>query len=105
MTYQKNIFLSGFFAYIDGSYKAQLESPLLPWEPFHQSVGLCLRFNYLMPVQTKSTLKVFFRDPKQEKPVLIWQLVGYHGEEWSAAQVVWSGAKGVQVGKPDFDCF
>ena len=99
MTEQKYILLSGYFAYIVDSYKAQLESPLLPWKPFHQSVGLCLRFNYLMPAQSKSVLKVSLREPKLEKPVLVWRLVGYHGKEWSAAEVVWPGAKGVQVGK------
>ncbi|KAL9987564.1 hypothetical protein ACROYT_G001896 [Oculina patagonica] len=85
------------FAYIDGSFKAKLESPQLPWKPFHQSVGLCLRFNYLMPAQSKSSLKVFLRQPKREEPVLVWQLFGNHGVEWSAAQVAWSGVKGIQV--------
>ena len=89
--------LSGRFAYIGNSFKATLEGPLLPWNPFHQSVGLCLRFNYLMPTQSKSSLKVFLRGPKQKEPVLVWQLVGNHGEKWSAAQVAWSGAKGIQV--------
>ena len=29
--------------------------------------------------------------------VLVWQLVGYHGKEWSVAQVAWPGAVGIQV--------
>jgi len=87
--------LSGSFAYVDKSYKARLESSLLPWKPFHQSVGVCLRFNYLMPSKSKSNLKVFLKDTKQEMSV--WQMVGYHGEEWSVAQVAWPGAVGTQV--------
>jgi len=50
-----------------------------------------------MPTQSKSTLKIFLREPKQEEPVLVWQLVGNFGEKWSAAQVAWSGTKGIQV--------
>ena len=89
--------LSGSFAYIDNLYKARMESPLLPWKPFHQSVSVCLRFNYLMPSKSKSSLKVFLRDTKREMLVLVWQLVGYHGKEWSVAQVAWPGAVGIQV--------
>jgi len=85
------------FAYIGDTVKAKLEGPMLPWEPFHQSVGLCLRFNYLLPTQSKSTLKILIREPKREEPELVWQLVGNHGEKWSAAQVACSGAKGIQV--------
>ena len=89
--------LSGSFTYIDNSHKARMESPLLPWKPFHQSVGVCLRFNYLMPTKSKSSLKVFLRDTKREMLVVVWQLVGYHGKEWSVAQVAWPGAVGMQV--------
>ena len=89
--------LSGSFAYIDNSYKARMESPLLPWNPFHQSVGVCLRFNYLMPTKSKSNLKVFLNNTNREMLVLVWQLVGYHGKEWSVAQVAWPGAVGIQV--------
>ena len=89
--------LSGSFAYIDNSYKARMESPLLPWKPFHQSVGLCLRFHYLMPTKSKSNLKVFLRETKRDMLVLAWQMVGYHGKEWSVAQVAWRGVEGIQV--------
>jgi len=89
--------LSGSFTYVDKSYIARLESSLLPWKPFHQSVGVCLRFNYLMPSKSKSNLKVFLRDTKREMSELVWHVVGYHGKEWSVAQVAWSGAVGIQV--------
>lgn len=88
---------SARFAYIDGLYKAQMESPALPWKPFHQSVGLCLRFDYVMPVKSRSYLKVFLRETKQGNPLSIWQLAGDHGEQWSAAQVALPGVKNVQV--------
>ena len=89
--------LSGTFAYIDNSYKARWISPLLQWRPFHISVGVCLRFDYLMPTKSKSNLKVLLRNTKREMLVLVWQLVGYHGKEWSGAQVAWPGAEGIQV--------
>ena len=89
--------LSGSFAYIDSSHKARMESPLLPWKPFHQTVGVCFRFNYLMPTKSKSNLKVFLRDTTREMLVLVWQLVGYHGKGWSVAQVAQPGAVGIQV--------
>ena len=88
---------SDSFAYIDTSHKARLESSLLPWKPFHQSVGLCLRFRYLMLAKSKSNLKVFLRETKRDMLVLAWQIVGYHGKEWSVAQVPLPGAEGIQV--------
>ena len=104
--YQENVLIGwkyllfpGYFAYIDDAYKAQLKSPLLPWKPFHRTVGLCLRFKYLMKTHSKSSLRIFLKEAKQEKPVLAWQLSGYHGEDWSLAQVVWSGADTTQVGE------
>ena len=99
---EKKIFLSAHFAYIDGYFKAKLESPQLPWKPFHESVGLCLRFNYLMPTHSKSSLKVFLRKTQREEPMLVWQLIGSHGVKWSAAQLTWSGAKGIQVRRERF---
>ena len=50
-----------------------------------------------MPTKSKSSLKVFLRNTKREMLVLVWQLVGYHGKEWSVAQVAWPGAVGMQV--------
>ena len=87
----------GSFAYIDNRYKARLESSLLLWKPVHQSVGLCLRFHYLMPTKSKSNLKVFLRETTRDMLVLVWQMVGYHGKEWSVAQVAWRGAEGTRV--------
>ena len=92
--------LAGYFAFINGSYKAQMKSRMLPWKLFHRTVGLCLRFRYLMLAASKSTLKVFLREQNRtkEKSVLVWQLNGDHGTKWSAAQVTLSGAVAVQVG-------
>ena len=90
---------SGSFAYIDNRYKVRLESSLLPWKSFHQSVGLCLRFHYLMPTKSKSNLKVFLRETTRDMLILLWQMVGYHGKEWSVAQVAWRGAEGIRVGE------
>jgi len=50
-----------------------------------------------MPTKSKSNLKVFLRDAKREKPVLVWQIVGYHGKQWSVAQVAWPGSVGIQI--------
>jgi len=87
----------GSFAYIDNAYKVRLGSSLLPWKPFHKSVGLCLRFHYLMPTKSKSNLKVFFRETTRDKLILVWQMVGYHGKRGSVAQVAWRGAEGIQI--------
>lgn len=61
-----------------------------------------MRFSYLMLGRSTLSLKVFFKEPKQEKPVLVWQLGGYHGTKWLAAQVTLSGAKEVQVGEETY---
>lgn len=50
-----------------------------------------------MPSRSKATLRVYVREPKQEKPVLAWQLVGYNGEEWLAAQVAWLRVDWIKV--------
>ncbi|XP_022809604.1 uncharacterized protein LOC111346591 [Stylophora pistillata] len=50
-----------------------------------------------MPVKSKSTLKVLLREPSKKEPMLAWQLSGYHGTEWSAAEVSWPGATAVQI--------
>ena len=52
-----------------------------------------------MKTHSKSSLRIFLKEAKQEKPVLAWQLSGYHGEDWSLAQVVWSGVDTTQVGE------
>lgn len=52
--------------------------------------------------QSKSALKVFLKETKQEKRVLAWHLSGYHGVEWSEAQVAWSGEEAVQVCEESF---
>ena len=52
-----------------------------------------------MKTHSKSSLRIFLKEAKQEQPVLAWQLSGYHGEDWSLAQVVWSGADTTQVGE------
>ena len=59
--------------------------------------GPILRFHYLMLTKSKSNLKVFFRETKRDVSVLAWQMFGYHGKEWSVAQVHWRGAEGIQV--------
>ena len=50
-----------------------------------------------MPSKSRSKLKVFLRETKKDKLVLVWQMVGYHGKEWSVAQVAWRGAEGIRV--------
>ena len=50
-----------------------------------------------MSTKSESSLKVFLRNTKREMSVVVWQLVGYHGKEWSVAQVAWPGAVGIQV--------
>ena len=54
-----------------------------------------------MKTHSKSSLRIFLKEAKQEKPVLAWQLSGYHGEDWSLAQVVWSSGDTTQVGESE----
>lgn len=67
----------------------------LPWRLVYQNIGLCLRFSYLMPNTTASHLKVLLSS--QSNGTLVWHLTGYHGKEWSRAQVSWTAQKGTKV--------
>ena len=50
-----------------------------------------------MPDKSRSNLEVFHRETKKDMLVLVWQIAGYHGKEWSVAQVAWRGAEGIRV--------
>ena len=92
------LFFAESFAYIDNSNQALLTSPRLPWKQFHKLIGICLRFAYLMPRKASSSnLKVFLLS-KDNNRTLLWELFGFHGENWtSKAEVSWSGKEGTQV--------
>ena len=89
--------LPGSFAYIGRSSRGQLKSPLLSGKPANEMVGLCLRFRYLMPTKSKSYLKVLLWEATEERELLVWQLLGYHGPGWSVAQVVLPSSVYIQV--------
>ena len=89
--------LPGSFAYIGRFSRGQLKSPLLSGKPANEMVGLCLRFRYLMPTKSKSYLKVLLWEATEERELLVWQLLGYHGPGWSVAQVVLPSSVSIQV--------
>ena len=70
---------------------------MLSWKPANVIVSLCLRFKYLMPTKSKSYLKVLLWEATEEREVLVWQLLGYHGSGWSVAQVVLPSSVAIQV--------
>ena len=65
-------------------------------------VGVCLRFKYLMPTKSNSYLKVMLWETIEKREVLVWQLLGYHGQGWSVAQVVLPSSVAVQVSEASF---
>ena len=65
-------------------------------------VGVCLRFKYLMPTKSNSYLKVLLWETIEKREVLVWQLLGYHGQGWSVAQVVLPSSVAVQVSEASF---
>lgn len=80
-------FLSGYFAYTGGTpYVAKLETP---WIYAGDSVHLCLTFRYSMRTQTSSSLNVSLKSVSDEREVLLYNLIGNHGDTWSVGQVSW----------------
>ncbi|XP_031565922.1 uncharacterized protein LOC116301061 [Actinia tenebrosa] len=76
------------YAFIDGPYSSNLESPVLPWKQFYSQVGLCIDFSYLMPKPKPATLKIFL-NITGIKSQLLWSLSGFHGNKWKRARVSW----------------
>ena len=50
-----------------------------------------------MPTKSKSYLKVLLWEATEERELLVWQLLGYHGPGWSVAQVVLPSSVSIQV--------
>lgn len=82
-----HFFFSGYFAYTGGTpYVAKLETP---WISAGESVRLCLTFRYMMRAQASSSLNVSLKSIHDESEVLLYNLIGYHGDTWSVGQVSW----------------
>lgn len=78
----------GYFAYTgDSPYIVTLETPLIS---AGDSVRLCLTFRYSMRGQPGSSLNVSLKSVHDESEILIYNLVGYHGDTWLEAQVSWT---------------
>ncbi|XP_078375556.1 uncharacterized protein LOC144658924 [Oculina patagonica] len=77
----------GYFAYTGGTpYVTKLETP---WISAGESVRLCLTFRYSMRAQASSSLNVSLKSIHDESEVLLYNLIGYHGDTWSVGQVSW----------------
>ena len=88
-------FFSGYFAYTgDSPYIVTLETPLISAE---DSVQLCLTFRYSMRGQPGSSLNVSLKSVHDESEILIYNLVGYHGDNWLEAQVSWTETEDSKV--------
>ena len=86
----------GSFASINSAKRAELVSPTLPWEKFHEQVGVCVRFSYQMK-HNSSKLRVGVLRSGSNTPAPLWELRGDHGPHWSTADVKWATEKDVKV--------
>lgn len=85
----------GYFAYTGGTpYIVKLETPSIS---AGDSVRLCLTFRYSMRSQSGSSLNVSLKSVHDENEVLIYNLVGYHGDTWSEGQVSWTETEDSKV--------
>ena len=80
---------------INDSCSAALESKELPWKPWHERTGLCIRFLYRMPSKSKAVLSVSRYDANGENT--LWSLPGYHGDGWNKGHVGLNGVRGQKV--------
>lgn len=58
-----------------------------------------MTFRYSMRGQSGSSLNVSLKSVHDESEVLIYNLVGYHGDTWSEAQVSWTETRDSKVTK------
>ena len=94
-----NIFLqSGPFAYLDEPRDVRLETHALQWKPAYEELGFCLQFQLFLPDKSgssKLTVLLKFDEPQE----IVWQLSGYHGDQWSFSQVSWTPRRSAKVEK------
>ena len=92
-----NIFLqSGPFAYLDEPRDVRLETHALQWKPAYEELGFCLQFQLFLPDKSgssKLTVLLKFDEPQE----IVWQLSGYHGDQWSFSQVSWTPRRSAKV--------
>ena len=68
----------------------------MSWKPAYKRFGFCLQFKYLLPEKVGfAYLKVTLNSDNDEN--VIWKLKGYHGSEWSLAQVSWRPSRSSKV--------
>ena len=79
---------------INDSCSAALESKELPWKPWHEPTGLCIKFLYRMPSKSNAVLSVASGANGENT---LWNLPGYHGDGWKEGHVRLNGMKGQKV--------
>ena len=93
-----NVFLqSGPFAYLDEPCDVRLETHALQWKPAYEELGFCLQFQLFLPDKSGSSKLTVLLKFDESQEIVLWQLSGYHGDEWSFSQVSWTPRRSAKV--------
>ncbi|XP_048584250.1 uncharacterized protein LOC5517652 isoform X2 [Nematostella vectensis] len=68
---------------------AWLESKWILTDVAQNMLGLCMKFNFLLPTRTSSGLKIYLKSSKQANGSEIWSVQNYQGPSWISGQVSW----------------
>ena len=82
--------------HFNSSGTSALTSPQLPWRSSYSGIRFCLEFQYKMPSNTTSSLKVRVLRTYQY-PRIEWSVTGYHGNDWQQASVSFDSVKAYTV--------
>ena len=97
-----NIFFflqSGKFAYLDEPRDVRLETHVLQWIPAYEELGFCLQFQLFLPGKSSSSNLTVLLKFDESQEIVLWQLSGYHGDQWSFSQVAWTPRRSAKVEK------
>ena len=90
---------SGPFAYLDEPRDVRLETHVLQWIPAYEKLGFCLQFQLLLPGKSGSSNLTVLLKFYESQEIVLWQLSGYHGDQWSFSQVSWTPRRSAKVEK------
>ena len=87
----KNTFSSlGSYFYNDKPDTTLMKSVFIKGDPMYAQTGLCVKFSYLLPNLTDSSLNIYLKTASKQNSSLLWTLAGYQGNTWSHGQVKWT---------------
>ena len=90
---------SGKFAYLDEPRDVRLETRVLQWIPAYEELGFCLQFQLFLPGKSSSSNLTVLLKIDESQEIVLWQLSGYHGDQWSLSQVSWTPRRSAKVEK------